>query len=157
MFRTFHARISERFCKNDLHFLPVLYHPWRSLTLQLWEKAPVRAWQTWSAWGSGGEMRRPWVERRAWVDLLNRSHSHMSARLQGNKAPPLGPALLSPLCLNHSNPPLGSYIFFPLSTWSQIISGLSGFFWIVLREMMGRSSAGIQALKIMSLREHLQK
>lgn len=38
----------------------------------------------------------------------------MSARLQGNKAPPLEPALLSPSASrNHSNPPLEPHIFFP--------------------------------------------
>lgn len=150
MFSTFHARISERFCKNDLHFLPISHHPWRSLTLQLWEKALVRAWQTWGAWGSGGEWRCGGPELKGGLGLIFwTGATHTSARLQGNKAPPLGPALLSSFAsLNRSNPPLGSHIFFPLGTGSQIISG---FLWIVLREMMGRSSAGMQALKIMPL------
>lgn len=123
MFSTFHARISERFCK-------MIYTSFPSPTtheeawLYNYEKKGSRASMT--NLGCLGkrrwvEMWRSWVERRAWVDL-EQGPSHVS-RLQETK-PSFGTCSSLLLCsLNRCNPPLVSHIFFPLGTGSQIISG----------------------------------
>lgn len=135
MFSTFHARNLERCVKMNYASFPSLTTHEEALFYNF-KKWLMKAWQILSTRRCGG---MSWVERMAWVDLLNRSpftylsQSPEKQNLLFRTCPLLSLGHPYSLC----SLPLGPHIFFPL-TQEVSLSLLSGFLWIVLGEKMGK-------------------